>query len=78
MADETLYDTGAPTIEVRIYRGDNVLARELCETEQDVEAVIESYASVENVSVVVDDLSSKHGPGDVLAPEEPRLDEDDG
>jgi hypothetical protein len=73
----TLYDTGAPTIEVRIYRDDRILVRELCESEEDAAALVELWADVDNVYTVVGDLSAKHGPGDVLAAEEPVLGSDE-
>jgi hypothetical protein len=65
-----LYDTGAATIVVRIYRNDQLLVRELCESEDEVTAVVEQWSDVGNVYVVVDDLSAHHGPEDILAPEE--------
>jgi hypothetical protein len=70
MSAETSYDAGAPTIEVRIYREGRLLARELVETEQDAAGVVERWSDVENVYVLVDDLSVRHAPGDILAPDE--------
>lgn len=66
----TFYDTGAPTIEVSIYRNDQFLVRELCESEEEAATVLEQWSDVENVYVLVDDLSEHHGPGDILAPYE--------
>ena len=66
----TEYDAGAPTIEVRVYRDDLLLARELCETEADAAAVVQRWSEVENVYVLTDDLSATHGPGDILAPDD--------
>ena len=74
----TFYDTGAPTIEVRIFRDDQLLVRELCESEEDASAVVEKWSDVENVYVLVDDLSASHGPEDILAPDElPMSDDED-
>lgn len=73
----TEYDAGAPTIEVCIYRGDLLLVRELCETEADAAALVEQWSDVQDVYVLIDDLSSRHGPGDILAPDE-LLTGDDG
>jgi hypothetical protein len=56
------YDTGAPTIEVRIYRDGRLLVRELCETKDEVATVVARWADVANVSVLVDDLSAHHRP----------------
>jgi len=69
MSAGTLYDGGAPTIEVRIYSGSKLLMRELCESEDDAAEVVERWSDVDNLFVVVDDLTTKHGPGDILAPE---------
>ena len=77
MSAGTLYDTGAPTIEVRIYDHDQLLTRELCESQEDVAGVVERWSEVANLFVVADDLSSKHGPDDIHAPEEPLIDVDE-
>lgn len=78
MPSGTSYDTGAPTIEVRIYRNGQLLIRELVETEEDGAAVVEQWSDVENVYVLMDDLSARHAPGDILAPDElVRTDEED-
>ena len=73
----TRFDPGAPTIEVRIYEDGRLLTRELCESEEDAAAVVERWSDVPDTHVVVDDLTTKHGPDDILAPEEPFLDGDD-
>ena len=66
---ETLYDAGAPTIVVKVYRDDRVLLEELCETEEEAQAVVDRWSEEGNVSFVVDDLSTRHRAEDVLAPE---------
>lgn len=76
MSAATLYDTGAPTLEVRIYNHARLLARELCESEEDAAAVVERWSDVANLFVVADDLSTKHEPDDILAPEEPFIGSD--
>ncbi|GAB3260468.1 hypothetical protein [Nocardioides dilutus] len=73
MSGGSPYDTGAPTLEVLVYRHGRLLTRELCESEEDAASVAERWRDVADVAVVVDDLSSKHGPDDILAPEEPFL-----
>jgi hypothetical protein len=70
MPEGTFYDSGAPTIEVRIYRNDQLLLLTLCESEQEAAKVVEQWSDVENVYVLVDDLSVHHRPGDILAPDE--------
>ena len=77
MSTATLYDVGAPTLEVRIYDHDRLLATELCESEDDAREVVERWQDVANLFVVADDLSSKHRHEDVLAPDEPLADDDD-
>lgn len=71
------YDTGAPTLEVRIYDGARLLTRELCESEEEAAALVDQWSDVTNLSVVAEDLSSKHGPDDILAPGDPLVDRDD-
>ena len=78
MSAGTLYYAGAPTIEVRIYDHGKLLTRELCESEEDVSDVVERWSDVANLFVVADDLSSKHEPDDILAPEVPLIEADEG
>jgi hypothetical protein len=74
--EATGWDT--PTIEVRVYRRGELVQRELCESEADVEQVLAAWAEIEDVTCQVDDLSYHHRPGDVLEPEPAALrDEDD-
>jgi hypothetical protein len=73
-----LYDTGAPTIEVRIYDHSQLLMRELCESEEDVGCVVERWSDVANLFVVADDVSSRHGPDDILGPDVLLTDVDEG
>lgn len=71
MSATTLDDTGAPTLEVRIYDHDLLLARELCEAEDDAAAVVARWSDVANLFVVADDLSITHESDDILAPDGP-------
>ena len=58
---------------MRIYDHDRLLARELCESEEDAAAVVERWSDVANLFVVADDLSTKHEPDDIRgAPSEAR------
>jgi len=77
MSDITVYDTGAPSIEVRIYRDDRLLASELCESEDDAAAVVERWSEEGDFSFLVDDLTFRHTPGDVLGPEIVELADED-
>ena len=56
---------GTPSIEVRVFRGRDLIERQLCESEAEATEVVERWAEVEGV----DDLSFHHTPDDVLAPE---------
>ena len=73
MSTGTLYDVGAPALEVRIYDHDRLLARELCDSEEDARGVVERWSAVANLFVVADDLSTQHRPDDisVAGPEQP-------
>ncbi len=71
MSEDSLYDNGTSVIEVRIYRDDQLLARELCESEDDAAAVVDRWSELGNLSFLVDDLSRHHAPEDILAPEPP-------
>ncbi len=63
-----------PTIEVRVYRQGQLVARELCESEEEATVVVEAWSEIEGVECEVDDLSIRHRPGDVLEPEPPEPD----
>ena len=60
---------GTPTIEVRVYRHGEIMRRELCESEADVEQVLAAWAEFDDVFCQVDNLSYHHEPGDILGPE---------
>jgi len=62
-----------PTIEVRVYRGADLLNRELCESEEQAAQVVREWEEVDGVECEVDDLSFRHRPGDVLEPEPTEL-----
>ncbi len=44
-------------MEVRVFRDGELLTRELCESEEDAAAVVESWEETEGVECVVEDLS---------------------
>lgn len=69
MSDTGLYDSGAPHIEVRVYRQDRLIARELCESDADADAVVERWSRDGAFTFQVDDVTHQHGPDDVLAGE---------
>lgn len=72
MSDQPYDASDTPTIEVRIFRHDELVHRELCESDADAEQVVARWSELEDVTYQVDDLTFHHKPGDVL---EPTLDE---
>jgi hypothetical protein len=78
MSDHQAFDSSdTPTIEVRVYRHDELIQRELCESEEQAAAVLEGWSELDDVRCEVDDLSFHHRPGDVLEPAPPEpVDED--
>jgi hypothetical protein len=59
----------APTVEVRVFRHGELVHTELCESDEQAALVIEEWAEHDGVTCEVDDLSIRHRPGDILAPE---------
>ena len=60
MSDLRPEDLGeTPTLEVRVYRNDALLHRELCETEADAAAVVEAWEEEPGIECEVDDLSTR-------------------
>ena len=66
MSEFTLYDAGAPSIEVRVYRDGDVIARELCESEDEANLIVDRYGDEPGVSFEVEDLTSDRWPGEIL------------
>jgi hypothetical protein len=66
MSDYTTYDTSSPSLEVRVYRNGEVIARELCESEDEATLAVERYADEHEVSFEVEDLSNDRWPGEIL------------
>jgi hypothetical protein len=77
MSESGLYDAGASAIEVCIYRDEVLIARELCESEDDAVAVVDHWSELGNVSFLVDDLSVHHTAEDILGPEPPDVTNED-
>lgn len=55
MSTATLDHAGAPTLEVRIYDNDRLLAREVLQSEEDATAVVERWSDLANLFVVADE-----------------------
>jgi hypothetical protein len=74
--EDTAYDTGAPTIQVLVYRDEELIARELCESDEEAMAIIDAWSEEGSYSFRVDDLSVHHRTGDILEPEPALLDDE--
>jgi hypothetical protein len=66
-----------PVIEVRVFRHGELVHRELCESEEQAALVVDEWAELDGVECEVDDLTVRHGPDDILAPEPAELGDDD-
>jgi hypothetical protein len=65
----TLYDAGAPTIEVRIYREHQLLVRESCGSREEAAAIAEQASARDHVFLLVHDAAPDRGPSDVITRE---------
>lgn len=66
-----------PTLEVRIIRNGVVVQREMYETEEEADAVVEAWSDVDGVAVEVEDLVRSRSGAGVLDPEPWEVDADD-
>lgn len=66
-----LYDTGSPAVQVRVLRGDRLVALELCEDECEAEDLLQQWSEMEGVSFVVDDIAARDEPDDVVESKPP-------
>jgi hypothetical protein len=57
-----------PSVEVIVYRHGAIVHRELCESEEAAAGVVEHWDELDGVHCVVEDLASKHRPGQILEP----------
>lgn len=73
---ETQADSTTPTLEVRILRDGVLVQRELCETDEEANAVVEAWSDTEGVVVEVEDLSRSPS-GGVLDPRPWEVDAED-
>lgn len=68
--DQDFYDSATPTIEVRIFQDNTLLACELCEDEQEAAQLIASWAE-HDVTFLVENIGTTHAPEDILSMEIP-------
>lgn len=66
-----------PTLEVRVVRDGVVVQRELCETDDEANAVVEAWSDVEGVVVEVSDLARDTARAGVLDPQPWEVDAED-
>lgn len=65
------------TVEVRVFRGNELVHTELCESDEEATRVVEEWSELDDVRCEVDDLTIKHQPGDILEPEPIDPDDED-
>ena len=70
-------DGATPTLEVRILRDGVVVQRELVESDEDANALVDAWSEVEGVQVLVEDLARDSVPGGVLDPRPWEVDAED-
>jgi len=58
----------SPTVEVIVFRHGHEIRRELCESAEQVAAVVDLWSELEGVHCQVDDLAVHHTPGQILEP----------
>lgn len=67
-----LYDTGAPAVEVRIFRADRLLALELCEDDREAADIVGRWSERDDVSFLIDDIAGRNAEDDVREPAHPQ------
>lgn len=78
MSEDTSVDPwDTPRIEVRVYRHGELVQRELCDSEEEAARVVDGWSEHPGVTCEVDDLTLRHGPEDVLAPDPALIEEDE-
>ncbi len=70
----TQYDSGAPTVLVRVYADRELVARVLCETSEEAVDVAATWEDRPGYMCIIEDLGEVHEPDAVLAPEPEDLD----
>ena len=68
------------SVEVRLYRNGDLVHRQLCESAEEAGSLVEQWAERGITRVDIDDLSTRHEPGEILEPERfvDAVDPDDG
>ena len=63
------YDIETPTLRVNVYRRGELVAHVLCESADEAAAVVAQWEDADGVEYELEDLSARHDPSDVRAPE---------
>jgi hypothetical protein len=63
------FDVGAPALQVNVFEEGRLVARVPCETAQEAADVVAELEEKDGVRCEIEDLGTRHGPEDVLAPE---------
>ena len=66
-----------PTLEVRIYRDGALVQRELCESDEEANDVVDAWSEVEGIRFEIEDLTRSSTPAGVLDPRPWEVDADD-
>jgi hypothetical protein len=69
MLDEVVQWDETPTIEVRVYRGAELVHTELVESEEAAALVVERWSEHDGVRCEVDELTAKERPEDDFEPD---------
>ena len=70
-------DSTTPRLEVRILRDGVIVQRELCETAEEADVVVEAWSDTEGVVVEVEDLTRSGRAAGVLDPRPGEVDAED-
>jgi len=63
------FDIGAPTLQVSVYEDGALIAQIACESTDEAAEVAAEWEEREGVHCDIEDLATRHGATDVLAPE---------
>ena len=66
MSESTMYDVGAPSLELHIYHDGRLIGTELCESEEDAANAVDHWSDGADVTFVVEDLTTPNEPEDAL------------
>jgi hypothetical protein len=74
---ESYVDSTTPSLEIRVLRDGVVVHRELCETDDQADALVQAWSDTEGVVVEVDDVGRRAAPAGILEPRPWEVDAED-